>query len=79
VKLQAEHEDMVRTHVVRHFDAHAAKASYVVEVMLSEVLRLGGPQYEIRRESLPTGNCALEDAPDMQDAASQAAIQAQQN
>jgi hypothetical protein len=70
---------MVRTPIIGHFDAHAAKASYVVEVMLSEVFRLGGAQYEIRREGLPTGNGTLEDAPQLQDAASQAAIQAQQN
>jgi hypothetical protein len=70
---------MVRTPIIGHFDARAAKASYVVEVMLSEVFRLGGMQYEMRREGMPTGNGTLEDAPHLQDAASQAAIQAQQN
>jgi hypothetical protein len=70
---------MVRTLIVGHFDARDAKASYVVEVMLYEVFRLGGPQYEIRREDLPTGNGTLEDVPHLQDAASQADIQAQQN
>jgi hypothetical protein len=70
---------MVRTPIIGHFDAHATKASYVFEVMLSEVFRLGVPQYAVRRESLPTGNGTLEDAPHLQDAASQAAIQAQQN
>jgi hypothetical protein len=79
MKLQAGPEDMVRTPINGHLDAHATKASYVFEVMMSEVFRLGGPQYEIRREGLPIGNGTLEDAPHMQDAASQAAIQAQQN
>jgi hypothetical protein len=68
---------MVRTPSIDHFDAHAARASYVVEAMLSEVFRLGGVQYEIRREGLPTRNGTLEDAPHLQDAASQAAMQAQ--
>jgi hypothetical protein len=62
------------TPIIGHFDAHAPKASYVVEVTLFEDFRLGGPQYKIRREGLPTGNIALEYAPHMQDAASQAAI-----
>jgi hypothetical protein len=70
---------MVRTPIIGHFDAQFGKASYAVEVMLSEVFRLHGPQYEIKRKSLPTKNSTLEDAPHLQDAASQAAIQAQQN
>jgi hypothetical protein len=70
---------MVRTPIHGHFDAHAAKASYVFEVMLSKVFRLRGPLYEIRRAGLQTGNGRLEDPPHMQDAASQAAIQAKQN
>jgi hypothetical protein len=70
---------MVRTPINGHFDAHDATASYVIEVMLSEIFRLGGPQYEIRRKGLPTGNGTLEDAPHLQNAASQAAIQAQHN
>jgi hypothetical protein len=70
---------MVRTPINGHFDAHATKASYVFEAMLSEVFRLGGPQYEIRRAGLPTGNGTLEDVPHLEDAASQAAIQAQHN
>jgi hypothetical protein len=69
---------MVRTPIIGHFDAHAGMASYVVAVMLSEVFHLGGPQCEIRREGLSTGIGTLEDAPHLQDAASQAAIQAQQ-
>jgi hypothetical protein len=70
---------MVRTPIIGYFDAHSSKSSYVVKVMLPEFFRLGGPQYEIRREGLPTGNGTLEDVPQVQDAASQAAIQAQQN
>jgi hypothetical protein len=79
LKLQAGPEDMVRTPINGHFDAQAAKTSYVFEVMLSQVFRLGGAQYEIRREGLPTGNGTLEDAPHLQDAASQAAILALRN
>jgi hypothetical protein len=79
MKLQAGPEDMVRTPITGHFEAHAAKASYVFEVMLYEAFRFGGPHYEIRREGLPTGNGTLKDAPHLQDAASQAAIQAEHN
>jgi hypothetical protein len=70
---------MLHTPIIGHFDAHAAKASYDFEVMLFEVFRVGVPQHAIRREGLPTGNGTLEDAPHLQDAASQAAIQAQHN
>jgi hypothetical protein len=67
---------MARTPSIGHFHSHAAKASYVVKVMLSEAFRMGGAQYDKRRESLPTGNGTVEDAPHLQDAATQAAIQA---
>jgi hypothetical protein len=73
VKLQAEPKDMLRTYIIGHFHAHAAKATSGIAIIMYEVFRLGGLQYEvIRREGLPTGNITLEYTTHMQDAASQA-------
>jgi hypothetical protein len=70
---------MLRTHINGYIDAHTGKASYVVAILLTEVFRVRGPQYEIRREDLPVGSGRLNYATHPQDVASLAAMQAHHN
>jgi hypothetical protein len=59
-----------------HFDAHAGKDSYAVEVVLAGIFRLGVPHCQIRWEGLPSGSDTLEPISHLQDPASQAVIHA---